>query len=198
MTLWGGVHGQQQLVKENSKSTAQPQWARRALALHSVVLILAGSHGLSSCLGGQNRHPRPRLAVQSSESRARSHHGLSHKAISVVWQHNSCKQHECTGSRIAKGSGLIFLKKKTSDFLEFGCGFSNTLIPALPQSTGSSQQSPPLKATPHWLEVSFWRRGTLLAHRQVSKRSLFFFPVLGLFSSWYNQTGRKEAPKNNK
>lgn len=183
------------------KSQNPQRREHRAHAPRPTVLILLGSHGHSSCLGGQKGYLKPRLAVQSSQSRPQPHYNLPHKAIYVVWQHSSHKQREHTDSRIAKGSGLIFFR--TSDFFEFDCNFSNTLMPALPQSTRGFRQSPPLQATLPcpWLEVSPGGEGgtgkTPLVHGQVNKRSCF--SVLGLFSSWYNQNDRgKKTPKNNK
>lgn len=108
-----------------------------------MPLILVGSHGHSSCLGGHKGYLKPRLAVQNSHSTPRPHYSLPHKAIYAVWQHSSYKQRESTDSGRVKGSGSIFFFFfQTSDFFEFDCNFSSTLMPALPQRAQGVSSSP--------------------------------------------------------
>lgn len=161
------------------RKSQNPQRSKnRAHAPRPTVLILRGSHGHSSCLGGQKGYLKPRLAVQSSQSRPQPHYNLPHKAIYVVWQHGSHKQREHTDSRIAKGSGLIFFR--TSDFFEFDCNFSNTLMPVPPQSTRGFP-AVPSTASNFTLPMAggfSWRRGwhwqNTACSRASQQKKLFF------------------------
>lgn len=63
-----------------------------------ITQSLTGLHAYSSSLSGQNGYLKPRLAVQSSQTRPHSDYNFPCKAIYVVWQHSSYKQNEYIAS----------------------------------------------------------------------------------------------------